>query len=248
MQVSTTLDSRDSLARPTDVKMRLERVHIDSIFYVLENFDQDYLTHENLKGQLFADIDAYFPLDHQLDMNMDDMIAEISMSVKNGELNDFETMQELSDFIEEDELANLRFSELNNDLRIEQGKLFIPQMEVTTNIATLSMRGIHSFDQDIDYRFRIGLEEFRRPDRDTRFGVVEEDETGLKNVFLRISGTIYDYEIDYDGEAARAYRRDQRKQNPFRLRDLFRSPNTDPKKPVLNEEEFFEWEEEGNGG
>jgi len=247
MQMKATLNNQDSLKVPIDAQVRLERVDIDSIFYVMENFDQDYLTHENLKGQLFADIDLLLPMNNQLEMEMDEMIGDISMSVKNGELNDFETLQELSRFVEEEELANLRFSELSNNLRIEQGKLFIPDMLIKTNIAEVGLRGIQSFDDDIDYRFRLGLQEFRKPDADARFGLVEDDGTGLKNVFIRVHGTLDDYKIEYDGKAARAYRKEQRKTNPFRLRDLFQTRDREPKQIQLNEEEFFEWEE-GDGG
>ena len=245
VQANATMDGRDSLKVPVDVKMRLERLDIDSIFYTLENFDQDYLTHENLKGQLFADVDALLPFDRALELDMNAMIADISMSVKNGELNDFETMQELSRFIEEEELANLRFSEMNNDLRIEQGKLFIPLMEINSNIANIGMRGIQSFEDDIDYRLRISLQEFKRRDRDERFGVVEDDGTGIQNVFIRVFGTIYDYEISYDSEAARAYRRERRREDGFKFRDLFQQNSEEPKQQELNEEEFFEWEGEG---
>lgn len=245
IQLTGNLDGRDSLRNPVDLQMRLERLDLDSIFYVLRDFDQGYLTHRNLKGQIFADIDALLPFDNQLFIKLDSMIADISMSVRNGELNNFAPMQELSRFMEEGELANLRFSELNNNLRVEEGKIYIPQMEITTNIAQLSIRGIQGFNNDIDYRFRVGLEEFRRPDADARFGVVEEDDSGLKNVFIRIHGNLEDYDIEYDGQSAREYRRTQRRQNPFRLRDLFQTRDRNPKQIELNEEEFFEWEEGG---
>ena len=74
---------------------QLQGLNIDSIFYVFNNFNQNWLVDKNLKGRIHADVNTYMSFDNHLKLNKSSLIAEINTRIDNGELIDFEPMQKL---------------------------------------------------------------------------------------------------------------------------------------------------------
>ncbi|HSY62824.1 MAG TPA: AsmA-like C-terminal region-containing protein, partial [Cytophaga sp.] len=92
----------------TDSKIRA--MNIDSLFYVFENFSQNFITHKNLKGTISTDISLILQLDNHLSILPSSIICDADVSIQNGELNNFETMKRIARFLETDDLNNIKFS------------------------------------------------------------------------------------------------------------------------------------------
>ena len=219
---------------------RLHDIHLDSAFFVFKDFNQQFLKSHHLKGQLFADVKTYLEMDHQLRLNTQKLISNIEMTIRNGELNNFEPMLKLSKYVDKERLNNLRFSDLKNDILVHNRQVFLPKMEVGTNITQLEVNGTHTFDQKIDYRVKIPIKKYRV--QETKFGPVEEDETGNLNMFLKIVGTTDDYRIVYDTQAWKKNFDQNLKEEGQELKQIFKNKGKREKKSKeLNEEEVFEW-------
>src|SRR5690606_12068055 len=122
-----------------------DKIHIDSIFYLFYNFNQDFLVDKHLKGQISAEVNSYMVFDNKLRFNSEKFRSDVGVTIRNGELNDFEPMQKLSKFVAEESLSKLRFSELNNIIKIQDETIFLPPMDVRSNISTIQIRGTHTF-------------------------------------------------------------------------------------------------------
>ena len=85
--------------------------------------------------------------------------AEGKYVLTNGALINFEPIKELSSFIEISELENINFEKLENDFFIRNNFLYIPQMDVKSSAADLSVNGKHSFDNNYEYHVKILLSE-----------------------------------------------------------------------------------------
>lgn len=180
----------------------IKSLAIDSIFYVFDNFDQDFIEDRHLSGKITADIKSDFHLSKNLTPIYQTINAQINTSVLNGELIEFEPMYRLSRFVDENELAHLRFEELNNSITISDSKILIPDMSIRSNVSNISLSGWHTFDQRIDYHLKVPLKKAYKKDRDERFGAIENNEDNLTNIFLKITGTTDDYKIAYDQKSA----------------------------------------------
>src|SRR6478609_4317195 len=146
------VDAKNPKAINVSSSFKLDGIHIDSVFYVFENFYQSFIEAKNLKGQANADVSLEMSLDEKLKLFSETLTADISAVIKNGELNNFEPMQKLNKYVDDDALNHLRFADLKNDIHIENKTIFIPQMEVHTNATNITLSGTHNFDQQIDYR------------------------------------------------------------------------------------------------
>jgi len=177
---------------------QLDQLHIDSVFFVFGNFKQNWLTDRNLKGQIYATVNAYMQFNNHLKLSRPTLIADIRASIDNGALIDFEPMQRLSKYVEEEDLAHLTFSRMQNDIKIADMVITLPDMEISSHISTLMINGTHTFDQHIDYHLTLPLRSFINVRKRRDF---ERQAVDGSNLLLKITGTTKDYEIAYDRKA-----------------------------------------------
>lgn len=172
-------------------------MNVDSIFYTFENFQQDFLTDRHLKGKIDADVDAFILLDEGLNFQSDAFTATIDAKVENGELNDFEPMLSLSDYVREDELKHLNFGELSNTIEIKNKVIYLPEMSIKSNVSDILIQGTHTFSQEINYRILVPLKNYKKEDSDAAFGAIEE-RGEYSNLYLKIIGTTDDFDVSWD--------------------------------------------------
>lgn len=196
--MSGSVNSKRKNLVETISETTLNNINIDSIFYVFKNFNQDWLVDKNLKGQLDADINLYMNFNENLILNGQSMVADINMSIANGELNDFEPMMELSKFVEEESLEEMRFSKMTNKINIENRTIFLPEMEIRSNVSNILISGTHTFGNKIDYHLSVPLKSFIRISR--KKGYNKSARQGM-NLLLKLTGHTSDYKISYDSQA-----------------------------------------------
>jgi len=198
IKVSGSVNSKRKKSVETITEANLYNINIDSIFYVFQNFNQSWLVDKNLKGELDSDVNLYMTFNNNLVLNTESMVADIQTSISNGELNDFEPMMKLSKFVEEESLARMRFSRMTNNIRIENQIIYLPEMEIRSNVSNILIKGEHAFDKKIDYRLQVPLKNLLRITRRNDFD--QSARQGM-NLMLKITGTTSDYAVSYDGKA-----------------------------------------------
>jgi len=223
----------------------VDNVNIDSVFYVFENFNQDFLIDQNLRGKIKANVETSLRLNSQLKLLPESLSATISTSIIGGELNDFEPMQKLSKYVEEDKLDHLTFSELRNEIFIENKTIYLPQMEVSSNVSTIKIGGTHTFDQQIDYHVVAPLRNKEKIDPDEAFGAIEEDVEGRSKLFLKIVGTTSNHRIVYDKKRVKEKIVQDLKKEMDELKRAFKNKGLDKKKAIeLEEDDYFDWDDD----
>ncbi|MTI24963.1 AsmA family protein [Fulvivirga kasyanovii] len=234
--------SRNKLVR-VNTSFTLHDINVDSIFYVFENFNQDFLEDRHLKGKIFASVDAEMTFNDNLSLYSETLTSNISTTIKGGELNNFEPMQKLARYLDEDKLDHLQFSELKNDIHIENRTIYLPEMEVSSNITDIKITGTHTFDQNINYKVVAPLRSQRKIDKDEAFGAIEEDDSGRTMLFLKIIGTTSDYRVMYDKESVKKKVVSDLKKEVKELKDAFKNKGRDEQKTIeLEEDDYFDWD------
>lgn len=243
LSLSGIVDAKNNKAIDVVSSLKLNGINIDSVFYVFENFNQTFIQDRHLKGKATADVNLEMTLNQNLRLFKETLIADIGISIAKGELNNFDPLKKLERYIGDEGLDRLRFSELKNDIHIENKNIYLPQMEVGSNITDIKISGTHTFDQRIDYRLITPLRRKRITDPEAE-GALEEDAQGQSRLFLKITGTTDDYRIAYDTEAVKKKIVSDLKKEVAELKDAFKSKGKKREKEQeveLSKEEYFDW-------
>jgi len=198
VKISGSVNSKRENLIETISEAYLYNINVDSVFYVFKNFNQDWLIDKNLKGQLDADINLYMNFNKNLVLNSKSLVADIHTSIANGELNNFEPMMELSKFVEEESLAHMRFSRMTNEIKIDNRTIYLPEMEIRSNISNILISGTHSFDNNIDYHLSVPLKSFIRISKKKDY---QQSARHGMNLLLKLTGHTSNYTISYDTQA-----------------------------------------------
>lgn len=236
INVSGSVNNKRKNLVETITEANLYNINIDSVFYVFNNFNQNWLIDKNLKGQLDADVNLYMTFNNNLVLNSKSMTADIQTSIANGELNDFEPMMKLSKFVEEESLEQMRFSRITNNIRIENRIIYLPEMEIKSNVSNILVKGEHTFDKVIDYRLQVPLKNILRITRRNDF---EQSARQGMNLMLKITGTTSDYTVTYDSKALKESIKNDILDEGQEWKNI---KNNEQEVPEF-EEEYFDFEE-----
>lgn len=198
--------SRKSLVN-IKAESSIQKVNIRQLFYQCENFGQEVLVDKNLNGRLSAKMQLSSLWKEDLSIYQDQVKVKSAVLIEDGQLINFEPMMALSKFVHVNELKNLRFSALQNEIEIRDRKIVIPAMEIQSNALNLTLSGTHDFDNRIDYQLKILLSELiskkLKSRGDDEFGVVEDDGSGKTALYLRMTGLASDPVFTLDKKAVK---------------------------------------------
>lgn len=238
------LDARNADNIKVTTTTRLRDLKVDSLFYVFENFGQNFLVQRHLRGELTANIKSDLYFNSYLSPQTDRMEAEVQVLIRNGQLNNFEPLQKLSLFARRSELANMRFAQMSNTFYIQDRTIYIPEMEIHSNVSRASLIGIqgtHTFDQEMDYKIRIPLKRGLKRDRDEDYDPQAPAAQGTPNLFLTLKGNENDFKVAYDKERVKNKIAQDLKSEKQELIQIFKGkkPAEKQKEVQLAPGEFF---------
>ena len=228
----------------------------------MENFGQEYFVAENIKGKATVAIDFASIWDQQLKLKKDQLYVLADLNMTQGELINYQPAMALSKFIEVDELEHIRFSKLATQIEIKDETISIPQTDIHSSALDLTISGTHTFDNHIDYRFKMLMSDVlwrkakSKKKETSEFGYIEDDGLGRTTLYLHMTGTVKDYKITYDTKSLRDQWKNDLKEEKQTVKQLlknefgwFKKDSTlkEDKTTTPNDGLQIEWEEEEDG-
>ncbi len=207
-----------------DLSAGFDRIDIQQLFLSFNNFDQDFITDRYLKGEISGKSVFSAPLTSGFTLQSNDLKCESSVVVTNGELVDFEPLNSLSSFINIEELKDIRFSKLENNIIITDSKVIIPRMSVSNSAINLIAEGEHSFDNLYEYHIRLKLSDllYNKAKKDDEAGFeTASDENDQRTIFLKIYDRGDGGKVEYDRRQASEKIRSDLKDEKQELKILF---------------------------
>jgi hypothetical protein len=186
----------------------LNMVDINRFFYSFNNFGQNFIVDQNLKGHLSGDVLFSSIVDKKSGFLKETITADGNLKIENGELIQFEPMMGLSRYIALEELNHIKFKTLSNEILIRNQIITIPEMDIYSSAINITALGIHKFDNSYDYRIKVSMTDLlfnkaRKKRKEINdFGIIEDDELGKISVPLKFIGQGDKYEITFDKKAA----------------------------------------------
>ena len=152
-----------------------------------------------------------------------------------------------------EELRDISFDRLENDIEIKDGRIIIPRMEIKNSAVNLVAEGYHTFENYMEYRFRVRLKDVlakKFSSKKAAAASYEEDKDGM-NLFILMKGYADNLEIRWDGKNSLKKIKEDIKLEKNSLVDVLRDEFNIKKKDGTTgkqggdgkkEEELEEWE------
>lgn len=209
---------------------KLDNIDIQEFFNSVNNFGQNFLTYQQLKGKGSLLLNFGMVFSPNLTLLTPSIKVNAQTKITNGMLINHPTMNELAIYLDENKLVNkvvdtkklkkkvnrIKFSELSNIIEIKNNHVIIPKTTIKTNILNIDIAGKHSFDNIVDYHLSFGLRDVLIKNKHAEdFGPVKDDGLG-KVIFMHVFGNLdnLNYEIDKsEKKANRKQIRAEEKQN-----------------------------------
>jgi len=222
----------------------LKDIDIQKFFSEFDNFGQTFITDSHLRGKANAEIAFSAPLSSSLQISSEKVYSLLDIRIDQGELIGLSSLQEIANYVGEnklvapfvnekrfaEKLAHIKFSTLENMIRIENSVIHIPLMEIRSSAMDISVQGTHQFDKRIDYTIGFRLRDILiSKEKDW-----EEADDGLgKQMFIYMRGTTEKPEFGIDKSASKQSKKEEiaeEKQNVKALLKeelgLFKKDNT----------------------
>lgn len=203
---------------------KLAAMRVDELFTNFDDFGQRVIGNDQIEGEFNGSVDLTCFIDSTLAIRKESVKADVDLKIKNGKLKKVQSLIDIAEYVKSNPLWNtfikvdalkkrlstIAFETLENSLTIENNVITIPEMKIATSVLDLSVSGTHDFDNNIDYSVSFRLNELLRTGRekDSEFGYVVDDETGLR-IFMRMAGTIENPLFSSDKATAREKRKEK---------------------------------------
>ena len=180
---------------------KVKGIEMKELLASFDNFDQTFITSEHLKGKTDIWAQTVIPYDEQTTIIADKAQVRAALHIRDGQLKDLKTLEDFSRYVHLDDLRDIRFNEMKNYLKIEDGQVYLPVMFLQSSAINMSINGVHSFDHQILYNLKInaGQAAANKLKKFDPFRKIKQArKSGWINLYFVLSGTVDNVQYEQD--------------------------------------------------
>ncbi len=156
-------------ANQLSLNSSIDNVNIPVIFQAFDNFGQDAITSQNIKGQMSAQIRMTGVITDKATVAENTMKGTVDFSVRNGELINFEPAVKLAaTAFKNRDFSHIQFGELKNRISINGSAITIERMEIRSNVVVLFAEGIYDTKKGTDMSLQVPLSNLSKAENDIK--------------------------------------------------------------------------------
>ena len=226
-------------------------INIRQAFNSFNNFNQSFIESKHIKGIGSANINLSAVWDNKMNFIKERLTMNSNLSIEKGELINFKPLRNLSNFVNVEDLKDVKFSKLENKIEIKDNLITIPEMQIVSSALSLIVSGTHSLNNVINYDITLLLSElmsneFRKKNTkiNNEIGEIKSNNEGLSTIYLKMIGTTEDTKVEFDNIKFRAKINNKIEKEKESIKEILKNINDtlDEKKDVAPE---IEWDDDG---
>lgn len=231
-----TIDARNEQMYTLAASLNGESIDIHKLFESFKNFGQQVIAADNIYGTANLSVQYLSKMAPTLEIDVSTIEMTSNLKIQNGNLKNFDPLLSLSDFASIDELRDVHFAKLENNISIRNSQIIIPKMNINSNVLDMGIEGSHGFNNTIDYSIRLKLSDVlfssrkkknRQSEFDSHLTVVEEDDD--PNIYIKMTGTVENPIITLDRKNIGKSINQDLKQQKQELKNIFKKEEKETK-------------------
>jgi len=202
-------------------------INISKLFYALDNFGQQDITDKNLEGRANFSGEAMIPFNQNLKVIQKELYTYADLEINGGVLRNYEPLMSLSTYVKVEELREIKFSSLKNNIEIADEQIRIPSMNINNSALNIEITGTHRFDNYMDYGFRVRVSDviaakygWRKNNPEGRY---EDNGSRGMSIFVKMVGYPDQLSISYDRQKVKLQIQESAKKEKQELREALKS-------------------------
>lgn len=186
MVITGSLNEKNSKYYETNIKVNMQNVDVNKVFYAFNNFGQNGITSENLRGKLTSSAEIKMDIDRDLGGTPTNMEGFINFSLKKGALLHYKPLSEIGDIaLTIRNFDEIYFAELKDRFDIKDREITINRMEIESTILTLFVEGVYSLRGKTDISIQVPLSNIKKRDEDYKPENKGSDAKAGASIFIR---------------------------------------------------------------
>ena len=137
--------------------IKVEKIDVKKGFSAFNNFGQEFIQDKHIKGLSSSSIICNMYWDKYLNLNYESIDLTSKITIEKGELIEFKPLESLSAYVKLKDLEHIKFSKLENEIKIKDKMISVPNMEINSSALSLIISGKHFFNQDYNYKVSLLL-------------------------------------------------------------------------------------------
>lgn len=232
---------------PMMLKGSWNKIDLKSLFFAMDDFGQQQLTHRNIEGKTTGSGECLLYLNESLAPEMPSLETRADIAIQQGRIVQFEPLNQLGNYLDAASVKDIRFEPVSTRVTIANQTVSIPPTALKNSALNLIMEGDYHFDNRVNYLFQFQLNELlqsrRKGQGEFDDYLEEQDNRKLSTIFVRMTGRIDNPTFSVDKKAMGNTLKEEIKQEGREIKELFQKKE---EQPVKRTPFKYTWEEESD--
>lgn len=185
------LSARGSLKDYAVAKANIElkNMNVQTLFEQCENFKQQAIVSENVRGTLSATTAVSVDFDEEFSLRANSLDADVKALLVDGHLLNFEPLQKISDYVfKRRNFEDVSFTEMNPSFTVKSNQMKIEPMEIASNVLNLFVFGTYNFKDESSLNLTIPWSNLKSRGKDYVPKKLAKDGETAKGLKLNVYG------------------------------------------------------------
>jgi len=140
------------------LKADVNGVDVQRFFSAFQNFGQDAITSENVRGRLFANVDMRGSMSDKGKIVPYSLNGDISFNLQDGALVQFAPVQKIGNILFRNrDMKHIDIRKLENTMHVAGDRIRIPKMFIESSALNLQVEGVYAFKKGTDINIDVPL-------------------------------------------------------------------------------------------
>lgn len=197
--------------------LKMKGIDLEKVLFKFENFGQDYLVSDNIRGQLTTAMTGKIRMHADMVPILNESEISMDVMILNGSLINYEPIVSMKDYFVDKNVNLVRFDTLKNHIDFKNGDMIIPNMTINSTLGFMVISGTQDVDYNMEYYIRIPLKliagtgfkmlfgknrEAVDPDQEDEIETIDEDRK-QRFINVKIIGDANNYDISLGKDKGR---------------------------------------------
>ena len=169
------------------ISTSISNADISSLFYSFNNFNQDVVTNENVKGKISSKAEFHALLRKDNSIDPKSMKGSVTFSIKKGSLDNMKGLEKISEFaFKNRDFSHIEFALLKDTITIKGPSITMTRMQILSSVVTIYAEGTYGFQGGTDMSVQVPLSNLKKREKDIKDVKISDDTKLGPSIFLRI--------------------------------------------------------------